>query len=298
MALFEEHVQSAIAGGFTSVYLMGTAGEGYALTDQQFKEAVSVFARLAVKPGLDPQAGAQIHERHGSRSGGAGERLRRRAHHRFAVVGLLPRGKADAVAGNEVAFREIPAHLGLLQYVIVNPLQPETYSQARAMLREPWCVGIKIHPEEHRYRISEYGEELFSFFEEIGAPVMTHSGCPNSMPADFVPIADRHPGARVLLAHLGNGSGDESDHRPDRQVRAIQAAKHGNFWVDTSSAQSILPGLIEWAVAEIGAERLLFGSDTPLYHVALQRMRIEAAELSAEAKRLILRDNARKFFRL
>lgn len=55
--LFEEHVNDAIKGGFTSIYLMGTAGEGYALTDAQFKEAVGTFAKLAVKPGLDPQVG-------------------------------------------------------------------------------------------------------------------------------------------------------------------------------------------------------------------------------------------------
>ena len=125
---------------------------------------------------------------------------------------------------------------------------------------------------------------------------MTHSGCPNSLPDAFVPFANRHPGARVLLAHLGNGAG--ADGRVDLQVRAVQAAKHGNLWVDTSSARSILPGLVEWAVRELGAERLLFGSDTPLYHVALQRARIEAAEIPDEAKRLILRDNARRYFGL
>lgn len=211
------------------------------------------------------------------------------------LLGLMPRGQADAVAGNAAAFREIPAQPGLLQHVIINPLQPETYNQARTMLRSPWCVGIKIHSEEHRYRISEHGDKLFDFFEEVGAPVMTHSGCPNSLPADFVPFADRHPKVSLLLAHLGNGAGDLPDHRPDRQVRAIQAAKHGNLWVDTSSSQSILPGLIEWAVAEIGAERLLFGSDSPLYHVAMQRTRIEAAEIPESAKRLILRENALKF---
>jgi predicted TIM-barrel fold metal-dependent hydrolase len=42
----------------------------------------------------------------------------------------------------------------------------------------------------------------------------------------------------------------------------------------------------------------LFGSDTPLYHVAMQRIRIEAAEITAAAKQQILRDNAVKFFRL
>jgi hypothetical protein len=212
------------------------------------------------------------------------------------LAGLAPRGGADAVAGNEAAFREVPAIPGLLQYVIVNPLQPRTYDQARAMLKSPWCVGIKIHPEEHCYRIADRGEELFAFFEEVGAPVMTHSGCPNSIPMEFVPFADRHPGVRLLLAHLGNGAGDQQ--KPDLQVRAVQSARHGNLWVDTSSARSILPGLVEWAVKEIGAERLLFGSDTPVYHVALQRTRIEVAEIAPEAKRMILRDNALKFFNL
>src|SRR6185295_10338095 len=123
-------------------------------------------------------------------------------------AGLFPRGEADAVAANEAAFREVPAVPGLLQYVIVNPLQPETFDQARRMLQASWCVGIKIHPEEHRYRITDQGDVLFKFFEEIQAPVMTHSGCPNSLPSAFVPFADRYPGARLLLAHLGNGAGD------------------------------------------------------------------------------------------
>ena len=36
---------------------MGTAGEGHALTDTQFKEVVSRFGRLTAKPGLDPRIG-------------------------------------------------------------------------------------------------------------------------------------------------------------------------------------------------------------------------------------------------
>ena len=211
--------------------------------------------------------------------------------------GLLPRGMADTVPANDAAHREIPAVEGLLQYVIVNPLQPETFQQARRMLKASSCVGIKIHPEEHGYRITDHGRTLFSFFEEVGAPVMTHSGCPNSMPADFVPFANEHPGVKLLLAHLGNGAGDEQQ-RPDLQVRAIQAARHGNLWTDTSSARSILPGLIEWAVREVGPDRLLFGSDTPLYHVGMQRTRIESAEISAEARMMILRANALRFFKL
>ena len=37
--------------------------------------------------------------------------------------------------------------------------------------------------------------------------------------------------------------------------------------------------LIEWAVEQVGAERLLFGTDSPLYFAASQKARIECAEM-------------------
>src|SRR5688572_6521926 len=56
---FEQHVHGAIDAGYADIYLMGTAGEGYALSDRQFQEIVRVFARCcASKPaGLRPQVG-------------------------------------------------------------------------------------------------------------------------------------------------------------------------------------------------------------------------------------------------
>ena len=54
---FERHVQSALDGNYTCIYLMGTAGEGYALTDAQFRQAVDVFAAMTVRDGVDPQIG-------------------------------------------------------------------------------------------------------------------------------------------------------------------------------------------------------------------------------------------------
>ena len=55
--VFEEHIKDAIDGGHQSIYLMGTAGEGYALTDTMFQRVVEVFARMTVRNGLDPQVG-------------------------------------------------------------------------------------------------------------------------------------------------------------------------------------------------------------------------------------------------
>lgn len=54
---FERHVQAVIDGGYTSLYVMGTAGEGYALDEDLYRQVVALFANLTVRPGLDPQVG-------------------------------------------------------------------------------------------------------------------------------------------------------------------------------------------------------------------------------------------------
>lgn len=206
------------------------------------------------------------------------------------LSGLLPRGLADAVAGNVEAEAVTSATDGLLQWVIAHPLQVETFRQVDEMLSQPQCVGIKIHPEEHVYAIRQHGDLLFELAARHDAIVLAHSGDPNSWPADFVDFANAHPNVMLILAHLGNGGGAAGD--PALQVRAIQDSRHGNVFVDTSSARSMIPGLLEWAVREIGADRILFGTDAPLYSTAMQRARIDFADISVEDKRKILCDNA------
>lgn len=201
---------------------------------------------------------------------------------------LMPRFDNDAVGGNDDAARTIPSYPSLRFWVVVDPRKDETFEQAARMLQLPQCAGIKIHPEEHGYPISEHGRRLFEFASQHRAVVLTHSGEQNSMPEDFVPFANDFPAVRLILAHLGCGwDGD-----PSHQVRAIQMAKHDNVYVDTSSVQSTMPGLIEWAVAEIGVGRILYGTDTPLYCASMQRARIDYAEISDAEKYSILRGNA------
>lgn len=208
------------------------------------------------------------------------------------MLGLTPRGKADAVAGNEEAERAVAAVEGLLHWALVNPLQPETYAQAERLLAGPRCAGGKIHPEEHCYPIAERGREIFEFAAQHRAVILSHTGETNSMPGDFVPFVNEFPEVTLILAHLGHGP----DGDPSHQVRAVQKSRHGNVFVDTSSARNIMPGLIEWAVQEIGAERILYGTDSPVYFAPMQRARIDYAQIADEAKRLILCGNAERLF--
>ena len=55
--LFEQQVQAAVDDGYESLYLMGTAGEGYGLSESRFKQVVEIFAARTTGKGLDPQIG-------------------------------------------------------------------------------------------------------------------------------------------------------------------------------------------------------------------------------------------------
>jgi len=52
--VFRKQVRSAIDKGFNHIYIFGTAGEGYAVTNQQFKEVVSVFRDETNDPSISP----------------------------------------------------------------------------------------------------------------------------------------------------------------------------------------------------------------------------------------------------
>lgn len=211
-----------------------------------------------------------------------------------SLESLTPRCKNDPAQGNEDSVRDITNRDGLLFWVVIDPAKPVTFDQAREMLKNPGCAGIKIHPEEHGYKISEQGRKLFEFAAFHQTVVLTHSGEKNSVPEEFIPFANEFPEMKLILGHLGCGY----DNDPGHQVRAIQKSRQGNVFVDTSSASGIMSGLLEWAVKEIGAERILYGTDSPLYFAPMQRARIDQAEIGADDKRKILYQNAEKLFHL
>jgi len=222
----------------------------------------------------------------------------RRANTRLTIVSsllaLLPRGGADPVAGNERVAGDVDGFEELLFWAVVDPLKPRTYDQAAELLKNPQCAGIKIHPEEHKYPIREHGRKIFEFAEKHRAIVITHSGEENSLPGDFLAFANDFAAVRLILAHLGCGC----DNDPGHQVRAVQQSRHGNIFIDTSSASNITSNQIEWAVGQIGADRLLYGTDSPLYFAPMQRARIDHAEISDVDKRKILCENAEQLLHL
>jgi predicted TIM-barrel fold metal-dependent hydrolase len=100
-------------------------------------------------------------------------------------------------------------------------------------------------------------------------------------PEDAGVLARRFPNVRIIMAHL-TGCG----------VRGVLAVKDcDNLVVDTSGAAPEA-GIVEYAVEQLGSDRVLYGSDVPIRDFAVALARITGTQLDAATKRKLLKENA------
>lgn len=165
-------------------------------------------------------------------------------------------------------------------WTVLNPLNKSTYLQAERLLKNPKCLGIKIHSVCHKYDILKYAGEIFDFANQMKAWVLMHNDNVLSMPE----FANENPNMKLIIAHLGS-----LEH-----IEAVKKAKYDNIFTDTSGIASSKNNIIEYAVKEIGAEKIFFGTDT--YSCGFQKGRIEYADIRERDKEEILYENARQHF--
>ena len=168
----------------------------------------------------------------------------------------------------------------LFQWAVLDPRQPALFLQVADLLKTDKVLGIKIHSDNHRYSILEYGDAIFSFANDHHATVVMH---PDRI-ADMVAFADKYPHMRLIIAHL-----DDEEH-----VEAMMAAKHQNIYTDTSGGASVANNALEYAVEQVGADHIFFGTDS--YAVPFQKGRILLSSISEEDKQKILLGNALRCF--
>ena len=183
------------------------------------------------------------------------------------------------IAENEYVYDLTQNNDWVYQWLTLDPHQESNFHQIKKMIDNEKVLGIKIH-SWHDYNIIEYGDKIFSFADELGAVVLMHNVEVPKMPK----FADKYPNMKLIIAHIGS-----EDH-----IDAIANAKHCNIYVDTSGGASNLNNVIERAVERVGADNVLFGTDT--YSPAFQMGRIAWAGIPDADKRKILRDNAKRLF--
>ena len=104
-----------------------------------------------------------------------------------------------------------------------------------------------------------------------------------STPSDLAELASRHPQATLLCGHAG---GDW-----EHGIRAIRPFK--NISLETAGGDPT-SGIVEMAVRELGAERVVYGSDAGGRSFASQLAKVEAANITDREKEMILGENLRR----
>jgi hypothetical protein len=123
----------------------------------------------------------------------------------------------------------------------------------------------------------------------LKVPVLVHGS-----PFACARAAELVPDVTILLAHLGTGLGLAVG----EWIDAIEMAKnHPNIYLETCTSITSY-GQIERAVQELGSERIVFGTDSPLLDPAVMKAKITSADISAEAKQNILGKNMARLLRI
>lgn len=196
----------------------------------------------------------------------------------------------DGTTGNDRLARFIARNPDrFLGFAYVSPTMPERMipELTRAM-DELRFVAIKLYPPYTPWPFNQPPwEPIYEFADARGLAVIFHTDqLHNNRPRYLEDIAPKYPNARFVAGHAGN--------TPEAREEAIAAArKYANVYLETCSTFRT-PGVIEQLVAEAGADRVLFGSDTPLMDPRPQIGKIITARISDEAKRQILGNNARR----
>ncbi len=123
--------------------------------------------------------------------------------------------------------------------------------------------GVKIHPDTQGCAIDD--RRLLPLYEACGGriPVLIHTGDSRydfSNPNRMEPVLKMFPGTTFIGAHFGGWSvWDESTEK-----------LHGydNFFVDSSSTfHWVEPGKVKTYIRTYGSEKVMFGSDFPMWDV-------------------------------
>lgn len=123
----------------------------------------------------------------------------------------------------------------------------------------------------------------------LKVPVLVHGS-----PVASARAAELVPDVTILLAHMGTGLGLTVG----EWIDTIEMAKsHPNVYLETCTSITSY-GQIERAVQELGSERIVFGTDSPLLDPAVMKAKITSADISAEAKENILGKNMARLLKI
>ena len=199
----------------------------------------------------------------------------------------------ELVYGNEWTIQQAERRDHLLVWLVLNPLRErDSYELLERYQDHPKVVGVKLHPVLHRYPADIKATfRLLERVEPLRLPVLSHGENESyAAPARLRRLAEAFPTLTIISAHFAAGVSGQLHEAID----AIQDCATGNLYTDMGTARAIRAGIIAQMVRAVGAHRILFGTDSPLYEPMAFPALLAAAGISNEEKEQIAYQNAER----
>ncbi len=152
--------------------------------------------------------------------------------------------------------------------------------------------GVKLHPDIQQFKIDDY--RMLKIYElcEGKLPILIHTGDRRydySNPNRMMPILDIYKDLTVIGAHFGGWSIWED--------ATEKLCKYENFYVDCSSSfYAMPPEKAKELIMAYGTERVLFGTDYPMWKPEDEIKRFMQIDLTDEQREDILYNNTARLF--
>jgi uncharacterized protein len=165
----------------------------------------------------------------------------------------------------------------------VNPNNDDAFEEIERSVREWGMKMLKIMPAIYNIHMTgALASRLMSLARDLGILVNIHSGSEISHPLAIGALCRRFPDVPVVMDHMGYR---------EWSADAVEAARDNpNLYLGTTVASFEGP-VIKRAVQQLGAERVIYGSNWPLLESDLAVESIRRQKLGAQAEELIFGGN-------
>ncbi len=173
---------------------------------------------------------------------------------------------------------------------LVNPhFGDDAVGELERAVKEWGFRAAKLMPTLHAINlIGSLAHPMMRKAQELGIPVTIHSAGSPAHPLEIGVLAEAFPDVPVIMDHMG--------YRNYLGAALAAAKRAANLYLMTTAVME--PHCIREAVREIGADRVVFGSNGPAVRPATQILVIKQAELAPDDERKVLGDNAARLLGL
>ncbi|PKN24638.1 MAG: metal-dependent hydrolase [Deltaproteobacteria bacterium HGW-Deltaproteobacteria-22] len=219
------------------------------------------------------------------------------------VMCIAPAGDpAGTAEHNDRIVEAARLHPRLIPMGSVHPADGAAAISELDRLAKQEVRALKLHPNTQGFDVSD--PAVLTVVREAGLRNMIvlfdgYSPFDANQPGKLIKLAMEAPGTRIVIAHVGGPRFVEL--ATLIHVLRSYAWYRNNLWVDLSFTAeqfgaSPLGPTLAWAIGQVGADRVLFGSDFPIGDPDKALRAVRALGLDASTLRAVLHDNARDLF--